>query len=43
MMSGEAALLSRDSGESPVPRDADLGVGDDVTQTIEEGLSEDDG
>ena len=42
MMSGEAALLSRDSGESSVPREADVGVGDDVAQTIEEGLSEDD-
>jgi hypothetical protein len=42
MMSGEAALLSRDSGEESVPREADVGVGDDVAQTIEEGLSEDD-
>ena len=29
MMSGEAALLARDSGEKPVPRDADVPVDHD--------------
>jgi hypothetical protein len=43
MMSGEAALLSRDAGESAVPREPEADVGDDVAQSIEDGLSEDDG
>ena len=42
MMSGEAALLARDSGDSPVPRDVDVDVSEDVAESIEEGLSQED-
>jgi hypothetical protein len=42
MMSGEAALLARDSGEKPVPRGADVPVDHDVAETLDESLSQDD-
>ena len=42
MMSGEAALLARDSGEKPVPRDVDVPVDNDVAETLDESLSQDD-
>lgn len=42
MMSGEAALLSRDSGEKPVPTADDIKLDNDVETTIEESLSQED-
>ncbi len=42
MMSGEAALLARDSGQSPVPRAVDVPVDSDVAETLDESLSQDD-
>lgn len=42
MMSGEAALLSRDSGEKPVPKADDLNFDNDVESTIDESLSQED-
>ena len=42
MMSGEAALLARDSGEKPVPRAADVPVDHEIAETIDESLSPDD-
>jgi hypothetical protein len=42
MMSGEAALLARDSGERPVPRNADVPVDHEIAETIDESLSPDD-
>jgi hypothetical protein len=42
MMSGEAALLARDSGEKPVPRDVDVPVDHDIAETLDESLSQDD-
>ena len=42
MMSGEAALLSRDSGEKPVPTADDIKLDDDVESTIDESLSQED-
>ena len=42
MMSGEAALLSRDSGEKPVPTADDIKLDNDVESTIDESLSQED-
>jgi hypothetical protein len=42
MMSGEAALLARDSGEKPVPRTVDVPVDHEVAETLDESLSQDD-
>jgi hypothetical protein len=42
MMSGEAALLSRDSGEKPVPRADEVPVDRDVAETLDESLSQED-
>jgi hypothetical protein len=42
MMSGEAALLSRDSGEKPVPTADDIKFDNDVESTIDESLSQED-
>ena len=42
MMSGEAALLARDSGEKPVPRGDGVPVDHDVAETLDESLSQDD-
>jgi len=42
MMSGEAALLSRDSGEKPVPRASDVEVDDETLSTLDESLSPED-
>ena len=40
MMSGEAALLSRDSGEKPVPRADDIKLDAEIESTIDESLSQ---
>ena len=40
MMSGEAALLSRDSGEKAVPRDVDVKVDDELEGKLDESLSQ---
>ena len=40
MMSGEAALLSRDSGDKPVPKADDIKLDDEVESTIDESLSQ---
>ena len=40
MMSGEAALLSRDSGEKPVPKGDDLKLDGELESTIDESLSQ---
>ncbi len=42
MMSGEAALLARDSGQSSVPRAVDVPVDSDIAETLDESLSQDD-
>jgi len=42
MMAGEAALLSRDSGERPVPKGEDVKLDAELDATIDEGLSRDD-
>jgi gas vesicle protein len=42
MMSGEAALLSRDSGEKPVPREAEIKVDDELEDKLDESLSPED-
>ncbi|MBN2205019.1 MAG: hypothetical protein JW767_08355, partial [Thermoleophilia bacterium] len=41
MMSGEAALLSRDSGEKPVP-DGTVQLDSEASAQVDEGLSPDD-
>jgi hypothetical protein len=40
MMSGEAALLSRDSGEKPVPKGDGVKLDDELESTIDESLSQ---
>jgi hypothetical protein len=35
-------LLARDSGERPVPRNADVPVDHEIAETIDESLSPDD-
>ena len=40
MMSGEAALLSRDSGEKPVPKGDDVKLDGELESTIDESLSQ---
>jgi gas vesicle protein len=40
MMSGEAALLSRDSGEKPVPREVEVKVDDELEDKLDESLSQ---
>ena len=40
MMSGESALLARDSGEKPVPKANDIKLDGDVESTIDESLSQ---
>ncbi len=40
MMSGEAALLSRDSGEKPVPTGEDVTLDAEIDSTIDESLSQ---
>jgi hypothetical protein len=42
MMSGEAALLSRDSGDKPVPEASAVEVDGEVAETIDESLSQED-
>ncbi len=42
MMSGEAALLSRDSGEKPVPSADDVKIDDETDTAIDESLSQED-
>jgi hypothetical protein len=42
MMSGEAALLSRDSGEKPVPTADDAGLDPETDTVIDESLSQED-
>ena len=42
MMSGEAALLSRDSGQRPAPRGDDLKLDDELERTIDKALSQQD-
>ena len=42
VVSGEAALLSRDSGERPAPRGDDLKLDDELERTIDEALSQQD-
>ena len=42
MMSGEAALLSRDSGEKPVPSADDMKIDDETDTAIDESLSQED-
>ncbi len=42
MMSGEAALLSRDSGEKPVPTGDDVDLDAETDSTIDESLSQED-
>ena len=42
MMSGEAALLSRDSGDKPVPEGSKVEVDGEVAETIDESLSQED-
>jgi hypothetical protein len=42
MMSGEAALLSRDSGEKPVPSADDVAVDAETDSVIDESLSQED-
>ncbi len=40
MMSGESALLSRDSGEKPVPKGDDVELDVELESTIDESLSQ---
>ena len=40
VVSGEAALLSRDSGERPAPRGDDLKLDDELERTIDKALSQ---
>ena len=40
MMSGESALLSRDSGEKPVPKGDDVKLDGELESTIDESLSQ---
>ena len=40
MMSGEAALLSRDSGDKPVPKSGDHGLDEETDTVIDESLSQ---
>ena len=40
MMSGESALLGRDSGEKPVPKGDDLKLDGELESTIDESLSQ---
>ena len=42
MMSGEAALLSRGSGEKPVPSTDDQGLDEETDSVIDESLSQED-
>ena len=42
MMSGEAALLSRDSGDKPVPKADEVKLPGEVETTIDESLSQED-
>ena len=42
MMSGEAALLSRDSGEKPVPSADDVAIDAETDSAIDESLSQED-
>ena len=42
MMSGESALLSRDTGEKPVPRAADVDVEPEISSSLDESLSQED-
>ena len=42
MMSGEAALLSRDSGAKPVPTGEDVKLEPEIDSTIDESLSQED-
>lgn len=42
MMSGESALLSRDSGEKPVPRASDVDIDDEAASAVDESLSPND-
>lgn len=42
MMSGESALLSRDTGARPVPKPDDAGIDGEVASTIDETLSQED-
>jgi hypothetical protein len=42
MMSGEAALLSRDSGEKPVPTAESVEFDAETDTTIDESLSQED-
>ena len=42
MMSGESALLSRDTGEKPVPRGGDVDVAPDISSSLDESLSQED-
>jgi len=40
MMSGESALLSRDSGEKPLPKGDDVKLDGELESTIDESLSQ---
>ena len=40
MMSGESALLARDSGEKPVPKGDDVKLDGELESTIDESLSQ---
>jgi transcription termination factor Rho len=42
MMSGESALLSRDSGDKPVPSGEDVKLDAEIDSTIDESLSQED-
>ena len=42
MMSGEAALLSRDSGDKPVPKSEDHGLDAETDSAIDQSLSQED-
>ena len=42
MMSGESALLSRDTGEKPVPRADDVDVEPEISSSLDESLSQED-
>ncbi len=40
MMSGEAALLSRDSGDKPVPKGGEHALDEETDSVIDESLSQ---
>ena len=42
MMSGEAALLARDSGDKPVPKSEDHGLDPETDTVIDDSLSQED-